>query len=96
MLPILSAALPVLASVTVCTALDVPTGTLEKLRLAGVSVTPADGVTPVPVSPTLWGLPIAPSVIVTVPLRLPDAVGVNVALMTQLDPADKLAGQLLV
>ena len=52
-------------------------------------------VTPVPVSVTtevavglLW--------MVRLPLRLPDAVGVNITLMVQVCPAARVAGQLLV
>lgn len=42
----LSDALPLLVSVTVCVALEVPTGTLENVRLAGDNKTLAP--TPVP------------------------------------------------
>lgn len=52
--------------------------------------------TPVPDSVTCWGLPAAPSVIESVPFRLPVAVGVNVTLMVQLAPADNALPQLLV
>jgi len=38
----------------------------------------------VPLKPTTWGLPLALSVSVRLPERLPVAVGVNVTLITQL------------
>ena len=37
-----------------------------------------------PLKPTTWGLPLASSVSVRLPERLPVAVGVNVTLITQL------------
>jgi hypothetical protein len=51
---------------------------------------------PAPLKPTIWGLPAALSLIVTVPVRAPVTVGVNVTLIVQVDPAARLAGQLLV
>jgi hypothetical protein len=42
------------------------------------------GAVPVPLKPTTWGLPLALSVSVRLPERLPVAVGVNVTLITQL------------
>ena len=57
------------------------------------------GTAPVPVKLTVCGLPLALSVIVRVPVRVPEAVGVKVTLMLQFAPAARLevlAGQLLV
>lgn len=51
---------------------------------------------PVPLSDTVCGLFCAPSLIVSAPERIPDAVGVNVTLMVQLEPGARVAGQLLV
>jgi hypothetical protein len=42
------------------------------------------GAVPVPLKPTIWGLPLALSVSVRLPERLLVAVGVNVTLITQL------------
>ena len=54
---------------------------------AGVPV-PDD--TPLPLRLTFWGLFVAVSVTVTVPLKVPVAVGENFALMVQVAPAAKL------
>lgn len=75
MLEILSVDPELFVSVTVFGALVVPTVCAAKVRLVGASVT---GTTPVPVSPTICGLP-APEVgIATAPLIEPVSVGVNV------------------
>ena len=74
----------VFVRVTGWEALVVPTSWLLKVRLPGETVG-ADTI-PVPVSPMVWGLPAALSVIVTVPLRLPVAVGVKVTSIAQLVP----------
>jgi hypothetical protein len=52
----------------------------------------------VPVKPIACGLSNPPSAMLTVPGRIPEAVGVNVTLIVQLDPDGKLppTGQLLV
>jgi hypothetical protein len=54
------------------------------------------GVVPVPVSVTVCGLPVALSVIVSVPVRVPPAVGVKVTLIVQLAPAATVDPQVLV
>jgi len=77
--------LPVLVIVTVNVALVVPIAWLPKFRLVGEKLTV--NVTPVPVRPMVCGLPAALSVIVTLAVRLPFAVGVKVTLMVQLAPA---------
>src|SRR5690348_2729907 len=53
-------------------------------------------VTPVPESPTVWGDPLALSVMVTAALRLPVAAGVKVTEIEQLPPAATLDPQVLV
>src|SRR5213082_2545082 len=55
-----------------------------------------NGTTPVPVRVTSWGLPLALSVILSVPVLAPTAVGVNVTLIVQLAPAASALPQLLV
>src|SRR5438046_10468938 len=79
----LSAAPPVLVSATACAALVVPTVWLPKLRLDGDKL-PAAGVFPTPVRLTLCGLPLALSVRLSVPLRVPAAAGVKGTLIAQL------------
>src|SRR5260221_5635943 len=70
---IVSEAVPVLVSVTVCAALIEPTFVLGKFALFDESVTrPAS--TPVPLSGTLCGLPGPLSVKINEPLRVPAAV----------------------
>src|SRR5436305_136269 len=51
---------------------------------------------PAPESVTLCGLPAALSVIVTAPVRVPVAVGVNVRLMAQFAPAASDVPQVVV
>jgi hypothetical protein len=51
---------------------------------------------PVPDKLTVCGLPGALSVMLTAPLRLPPAVGLNVTLIAHLAPAPKLVPQLFV
>jgi hypothetical protein len=63
----------VFVTVTGWEALVVPTSWLLKVRLPGETVG-ADTI-PVPVSPMVWGLPAALSVIVTVPARPPVEIG---------------------
>jgi hypothetical protein len=75
-------AVPVLVTVTGLAALVVPTGWLPKPTLVVLRLTL--GAVPVPLKPTTWGLPLALSVSVRPPERLPVVVGVNVTLITQL------------
>lgn len=72
----------VLVTVKGWEALVVPTSWLLKVRLP-VDRVGADTI-PVPVSPMVWGLLEALSVIVSEPVRLPVAVGVNVTSIVQL------------
>ena len=72
-----------------------PTATPPKLSDAGVN--PSAKVSPVPVSEIVWvGLPGELSFNVTAPVRVPEAVGVNVIVMVQFCPAVIVAGQVLL
>src|SRR5438270_9123469 len=51
---------------------------------------------PVPFNDAVCGLPLAESVMVSVPVRAPDCDGVKLTLTVQLAPAARLAEQLLV
>jgi hypothetical protein len=73
---------PVLVTATVCAGLVAPAGWLAKFRLVVPRLTTGDGV-PVPLKFTTCGLPLALSVSVRLPERLPAAVGVKVTLITQ-------------
>ena len=77
-----SAAFPVLFSVTAWATLVVPTFWLLKLKL--VVVMAAKGPVPVPVTFTVCGLPKALSVSVKVAVRVPEPVGAKVTLIVQL------------
>lgn len=79
------AAVPVFETVTVFALLVFPTLRVAKLRLVGVRLTAGAVVedVPVPLKLTVCGLPLALSVIVMAPVRVPVAVGVNVTLITQ-------------
>lgn len=87
-------AFPVLDNVTFCAALVVPTGWLVKVTLDEDS--PTTGAIPVPDNETLCGLPLALSVMLTLAVRLPVAVGLKMTLMEQFAPAATLAPQVLV
>ena len=87
-------ALPVLLSTTVWGALDVPTAWLEKVRDVGARETA--GAAPVPVRPTVCGVLLASSLMVTVPVMLPGVVGEKVTVMVQLAPGPRELPQLLV
>ncbi len=101
MLEMVSAALPLLVSVTLCAGLVVPTAWLPKLRLVDDRLTAGAELVlvPLPDRPTDCGLPLALSVIVTAAVSVPVAVGVKVTLMVQLAPAARVAveiGQVFV
>jgi hypothetical protein len=82
-----SEALPVFASVTVCAALVVPTVWLVKVSEEAERLTTgAEAAAPVPVRLTDCGLPEVLSAMLKVPVRVPDAVGVNVVLIVQFAP----------
>jgi hypothetical protein len=93
---ILSDALPLLVSVTVLAVLLVPTICEANVKLVGDRVTAGADVTPVPVSETVCGLPLALSAIETEAVRVPEAVGLKVMLIEQLAPAATLDPQLSV
>src|SRR5213593_2962406 len=88
---IVSGAVPVFCSVDVCGALVEPIASEPNARLAGVRVT-LEAV-PVPVRVTLCGLPTALSVIATLALRLPVAVGLNATVIVHVAFAARVAGQ---
>ena len=67
---------------------------MPKVRLVGAKL--MLDAAPVPVRLTVCGLPVALSVTVIAPGRLPVTVGVNVTLMEQLAPAAREAPQVLV
>jgi len=77
-------ALPVFVTVTICEGLVVPTGSD---RNGGGADKLTVGPVPVPLKPTVCGLPLALSVSVRLPDRVPLAVGVKVTSTTQLAPA---------
>src|SRR5260221_11184998 len=94
MLSMVRAALPLLVSVTVRTSLVVLTCWCPKLKLVGLRLTAgADAVVPLPLKATDCGLPDALSVIITLALRLPAAVGGKPPLMKQATPAPTSALQ---
>src|SRR5206468_10420164 len=89
-------AVPVFDSVTVCAALVVPTVWLAKVSEVGERLAVVVGAAPVPVRATVCGLPEALSVTLELPVRVPDAVGVNVTLMLQFPPDAREPPQLSV
>ena len=76
---------PVLVKVTDCAAAVVPTTVLPKVRLEGFSDTP--GAVPAPLSVTVCVPPLALSVMVITPVRVPLAVGVNVTAIVHVPEA---------
>jgi hypothetical protein len=94
MLVRVSVAVPLFVSVIALAALATPTCWLPNASDVGDRVTA--GAVPVPVRAAVWGLPVALSVTVRVPVLAPVAVGLNVTLMAQLAPAARLVPQLLV
>lgn len=70
---------------------------MAKLKLKGERLaTGAGDVLPLPVRLRMCGLPAALSVITSVPVRAPEAVGVKVTLIVQSAPTATEAPQLLV
>jgi hypothetical protein len=86
---------PVLVSVTIWTALVVPTFWLPNCKLVAVSEAAGPEATAVPERVTDWGDPDALSGMLSDALRLPVAVGVNVTEMMQFPPDARLVPQLL-
>src|SRR5437868_6412324 len=87
MLVKMSGALPVFVRVTVLGALVVEIGWAAKAPGVERFTTGAGAAVPLPVRGTLWGLPAASSVTLSVPVRVPVAVGLNVTLMVHLAAA---------
>src|SRR5215467_14133725 len=81
---------PVLLSVTLCGALVEPNTWFPKLNAPGAAT--AIGVPPWPLRVTVWGLPLALSVMVRVPL----IVGAKLTLIVQLAPPANKDPQLAV
>jgi hypothetical protein len=90
-----SAAFPILVSMTDCDALVVPTAVEGNVIRAGDSCRKGP-FTPVPVSGITCGLACVVSVRVSVPLLAPRAAGANVTLMVQFCPGKSLVMQLLL
>ena len=97
MLAIVNVPEPEFVSVTVFDALVVPTFWLPNASVEGVTVALATP-PPVPVSETVWVEAVLPalSLILSVPVRVPAAVGVKVTAMVQLPPIATLPAQVLV
>ena len=93
--PMVSVALPLLVTVTICAALEVFTVCEPKLRLLAESVT-AGALCPVPPRVIDWGLLAALSPRLMLPYRLPTAVGEKVTLMVQEAVAASVEGHVLV
>jgi hypothetical protein len=96
MLEMLRIELPVLLSLICCVALVDPNSWPAKFRVAGETDTLGAGAKPVPLSEVFCGLPAASSVALSVPVRVPPAVGVNVTLIVQFVPGARVAPQLFV
>src|SRR5690348_7008560 len=88
MLVMASDALPVFESFTAWAALVDPTFVLAKVKEVGERLATAeDAATPLPVKGMVCLLGLALSVMVTVPVRVPVAVGLKSTLIEQLAPA---------
>src|SRR5581483_5132910 len=97
MLVMLKDAAPLLVKVTDCAVLVVPTAWLLNVRLVLDKLTAgAPLLVPVPVNVIDCGLPLALSVMLILPVRVPVAVGEKVTLMLQLAPAANEAPQVWV
>lgn len=94
-LVMLGAAVPVLVTVTVWAALDVPEACDPKLRLVELRMA-AGLATPVPLRATLWGLEGALSVTAREAEVAPEVTGAKISEMVQLAPALTLEPQVLV
>ncbi len=97
-LAIVSGPLPELLSVNVWALLVLPTFWSVKVSPVGVRDAVGEPV-PVPLSETVCVAPVtlpALSVMVSVPLRAPEAAGVKPTVMVQVEPATSVAPQLLV
>jgi hypothetical protein len=88
------APLPLLLSVTLCVAVENPARCPPKSKLLGLML--AVGPRPVPVRLVVCGLPGALVATVSVPVRVPSAVGLNWTLMVQEPPGATDVPQLLL
>jgi len=84
-------AVPLLVNVSTDAALDVPTGSLPRLRLVALRAMP--GTVPVPESGTVCGLPLALSLITSEALRPPVPSGLNVTFTAVLLPGVTVIGK---
>jgi hypothetical protein len=91
-----SDALPVFVSVTVFAALAVPVACLPKATLVALRVAIGAAEVPVPPNEIVCGEPLALSLIETVAVAAPVAVGLNSSVIVQLAFTAMLAAQLLV
>ena len=91
MFEIVRGPVPVFVTVIVCAALDEPTTMPPKFSAVAERLSP--GTVAVPVSETACGLPVALSVRVSTPVRVPETVGVKVTEMVQVAFAAMLAVQ---
>ena len=89
-LEIVNGAVPEFLNVTDCAPLTVPVVQVPNARVVGVSVTA--GAVPVPLTPSVWGVPGALSATETLAVRLPVALGENVTETVHVPPAARLAG----
>jgi len=83
---------PTFVSVTALAPLTVPTARAVNVMLAGLRETAV----PVPLSDTVCGLPRALSLMDNTAVRVPAAWGVNLTLMVQVNPAPRVAPQVVV
>jgi hypothetical protein len=91
---IVADAVPLFVTVTDCAAVVLPTTVLANERLVGFAESDGPGSVPVPVKATGFARPAI--VMVSVPLRVPVAVGENVTLIVQLAFTARLEPQLFV
>src|SRR5450755_791233 len=93
---IVNEVLPLFFTVTVVGALVVPTAWLGNVTLAGVNFNGAvEPPVPLPVNMASCGLKAASSVMVSTPLIVAVASGVNVTAMVHVSPAPRLAPQVV-
>jgi hypothetical protein len=88
--------LPVLVTITVWLVLNRPTGWVLNARLSGEIVAVGVSVRPFPNKLTVCGLPVAVSIKVMEPVRLPAAVGLNSTFTVQVAEGRSVAHEVLV
>jgi hypothetical protein len=94
LLLIVIVAVPVLRSVTTCALLEVFTACVANVSVVGVRL--ATGAVPVPVRVVCCGLVGSELLTKRLAVRVPVAVGLNVTLIVQLDPAVKVVPHVVV